>query len=125
GTQSSLADLLLYESNERPSVPIDDVVEVSSYVAALEHGLTRLREGFPLSLRLIREMHKILLSKGRGSEKHPGEFRTSQNWIGGSRPGNALYVPPPPDRLMECLDAFEKYLHIEERLYPSLIDAGL
>src|SRR5438105_1211226 len=77
GTQSSLADLLLYESNERPSVPIDDVVEVSSYVAALEHGLTRLREGFPLSLRLIREMHKILLSKGRGSEKHPGEFRTS------------------------------------------------
>lgn len=125
GTQSSLADLLLYESDEAPSVPVDDVVEVSSYVAALEHGLARVREGFPVSLRLIREMHAILLSKGRGSNKQPGEFRTSQNWIGGSRPGNAAFVPPPPDRLMECLDAFEKYLHLEERSYAALIDAGL
>lgn len=125
GTQSSLSDLLLYESNEAPSVPMDDVVEVSSYVAALEHGLKRLSEGFPLSLRLIREMHKILLAKGRGSNKQPGEFRTSQNWIGGTRPGNARFVPPPPERLMECLDQFEKYLHTEERPYASLIDAGL
>jgi Fic family protein len=125
GTQSSLSDLLLYESNEVPSVPTDDVVEVSSYVAALEHGLTRLRDGFPLSLRLIREIHEVLLAKGRGSNKQPGEFRTSQNWIGGSRPGNAHYVPPPPDRLMECLDQFEKYLHAEEGPYASLIDAGL
>ena len=125
GTQSSLADLLLYESDEAPSVPVDDVVEVSSYVAALEHGLARVREGFPVSLRLIREMHAILLSKGRGSNKQPGEFRTSQNWIGGSRPGNAAFVPPPPDRLMECLDVFEKYLHLEERSYAALIDAGL
>jgi Fic family protein len=125
GTQSSLSDLLLHESGEAPSVPIDDVVEVSSYVAALEHGLKRVREGFPVSLRLIREMHTILLSKGRGSNKQPGEFRTSQNWIGGSRPGNAAFVPPPPDRLMDCLDAFEKYLHLEERSYAALIDAGL
>lgn len=125
GTQSSLADLLLYESDEAPNVPIDDVIEVSSYVAALEHGLTRVQEGFPMSLRLIREMHAILLSKGRGSNKQPGEFRTSQNWIGGSRPGNAAFVPPPPDRLVECLDTFEKYLHLEERSYASLIDAGL
>ncbi len=125
GTQSSLSDLLLYESNETPSVPIDDVVEVSCYVAALDHGLKRLNEGFPLSLRLIREMHEILLSKGRGHNKQPGEFRTSQNWIGGSRPGNARFVPPPPDRLMECLDQFEKYLHLEERTYSSIIDAGL
>ena len=125
GTQSSLSDLLLYESNEAPSVPMDDVVEVSSYVAALEHGLKRLREGFPLSLRLIREMHKILLAKGRGSNKQPGEFRTSQNWIGGTRPGNARFVPPPPERLMGCLDQLEKYLHVEERPYASLIDAGL
>lgn len=125
GTQSSLSDLLLHESGEAPSVPLDDVVEVSSYVAALEHGLKRVREGFPLSLRLIREMHAILLSKGRGSNKQPGEFRTSQNWIGGSRPGNAVFVPPPPDRLIECLDGFEKYLHLEERSYASLIDAGL
>ena len=99
GTQSSLSDLLLFESNEAPSVPLDDVVEVSSYVAALEHGLQRLTGGFPLSLRLIREMHEVLLAKGRGSNKQPGEFRTSQNWVGGSRPGNARYVPPPPDRL--------------------------
>jgi Fic family protein len=125
GTQSSLSDLLLHESGEAPSVPIDDVVEVSSYVAALEHGLKRVQEGFPVSLRLIREMHAILLSKGRGSNKQPGEFRTSQNWIGGSRPGNAAFVPPPPDRLTECLDTFEKYLHLEERSYASLIDAGL
>lgn len=125
GTQSSLSDLLLFESSEAPSVPMGDVVEVSSYVAALEHGLERLRGGFPLSLRLIREMHEVLLAKGRGSNKQPGEFRTSQNWIGGSGPGNARYVPPPPDRLMECLDRFEKYLHAEERPYASLIDAGL
>jgi len=125
GTQSSLSDLLLHESGEIPGVPVDDVMEVSSYVAALEHGLKRVQEGFPVSLRLIREMHAILLSKGRGSDKHPGEFRTSQNWIGGSRPGNAVFVPPPPDRLMECLGAFEKYLHQEERSYASLIDAGL
>jgi Fic family protein len=125
GTQSSLSDLLLHESGEAPSVPVDDVTEVSSYVAALEHGLKRVKEGFPVSLRLIREMHAILLSKGRGSNKQPGEFRTSQNWIGGSRPGNAAFVPPPPDRLMECLDAFEKYLHLEQRSYVALIDAGM
>jgi Fic family protein len=125
GTQSSLSDLLLYENDGPPSVPLEDVAEVSSYVAALEHGLKRLRGGFPLSLRLIREMHEILLSKGRGSNKQPGVFRTSQNWIGGTRPGNAFFVPPPPNHLMECLDQFEKYLHLEERPYSSLIDAGL
>ncbi|MCA9264157.1 MAG: Fic family protein [Planctomycetales bacterium] len=125
GTQSSLSDLLLYESDESPAVPLDDVVEVSRYVAALEHGLKRIEDGFPLSLRLIREMHEILLSKGRGSHQTPGEFRKTQNWIGGSRPGNAMFVPPPPERLMECLDSFEKYLNCEERVYSSLIDAGL
>ncbi len=125
GTQSSLSDLLLYESLESPAVPIEDVAEVSCYVAALQHGLARMQSGFPLSLRLIREMHAILLQRGRGSHKMPGAFRTSQNWLGGSRPGNAIYVPPPPERLMTFLDAFEKYLHAEHRLYPSLIDAGL
>jgi Fic family protein len=125
GTQSSLSDLLLYESNETPSVPVDDVAEVSCYVAAFEHGLRRIQTGFPLSLRLIREMHQILLSKGRGSHKQPGAFRTSQNWIGGSRPGNARFVPPPPDRLVECLNDLEGYLHREERTYSSLVDAGL
>src|SRR5437899_226707 len=91
GTQSSLSDLLLFENEEAPGVPLADVQEVSRYVAALNHGLTRMREGFPLSLRLIREIHAVLLSPGRGSDKTPGEFRTSQNWIGGTRPGNAAF----------------------------------
>jgi Fic family protein len=125
GTQSSLSDLLLFENEEIPYVPLDDVAEVSNYVAAMEHGLKRLREGFPLSLRLIREMHAILLHSGRGASKQPGEFRRSQNWIGGTRPGNALFVPPPPDRLNECLDAFEKFLHVDDPQLPPLIKAGL
>jgi Fic family protein len=125
GTQSSLSDLLLFESDEIPQVPLDDVAEVSNYVAAMEHGLKRLREGFPLSLRLIREMHAILLHSGRGASKLPGEFRRSQNWIGGTRPGNALFVPPPPDRLNECLDPLEKFFHVEDPQLPPLIKAGL
>jgi Fic family protein len=123
GTQSSLSDLLLFENDEIPHVPLDDVAEVSNYVAAIERGLKRLREGFPLSLRLIRETHTILLSSGRGASKQPGEFRRPQNWIGGTRPGNALFVPPPPERLAECLDAFERFLHSEE--LPPLVKAGL
>ena len=125
GTQSSLSDLLLYELEETPGVPLDDVQEVSSYVAALTHGLTRLHEGFPLSLRLLREIHSILLTKGRGADKTPGEFRRSQNWLGGTRPGNAMFVPPPPERLMECLDPFEHFLHDEPEPMPSLIKAAL
>src|ERR1700709_53213 len=95
GTQSSLSDLLLYEANEAPGVPIDDTREVSNYVAAMDHGLQRLRDGFPLSLRLIREIHTILLSKGRGQDKDPGAFRRSQNWIGGRGPRNPLFSTPP------------------------------
>lgn len=125
GTQSSLSDLLLYENHEVPGVPIEDVQEVSNYVAALTHGLKRLREGFPLSLRLIREIHEVLLSKGRGSNKEPGEFRRSQNWIGGTRPGNAVFVPPPPDRVMECMGQLELFLHEESPRLPLLIKAGL
>jgi cell filamentation protein, protein adenylyltransferase len=125
GTQSSLSDLLLFENHEIPQVPLDDVAEVSNYIAAMEHGLRRLREGFPLSLRLIRETHEILLHSGRGASKQPGEFRRSQNWIGGTRPGNALFVPPPPDRINECLAAFEKFLHVDDPRLPPLIKAGL
>lgn len=91
GTQSSLSDLLMFENDEVPGVPVEDVQEVSNYVAAMNHGLARLRSGFPLSIRLICEIHDILLSQGRGSEKQPGEFRRSQNWIGGTRPGNAAF----------------------------------
>ena len=100
GTQSSLSDLLLYEMDQEPGVPLDDVQEVSNYVAALNHGLQRLKEGFPLSLRLLREIHAVLLRHGRGDTKTPGEFRRSQNWVGGTRPGNASFVPPPAHKLM-------------------------
>lgn len=125
GTQSSLSDLLLFEMDAAPGVPVDDVREVSNYVAAMEHGLKRLREGFPLCNRLICEIHEKLLSRGRGSEKKPGEFRTSQNWIGGTRPGTARFVPPPPEKLAECLTDFEKFLNDEPARTPTLIKAAL
>ena len=111
GTQSSLSDLLLFELDEVPGVPFDDVVEVSNYVAALEHGMARLREGFPLCNRLLREMHERLMARGRGTEKMPGEFRRSQNWIGGTRPGNAHFVPPPPTEVDACMGALESFIH--------------
>jgi len=125
GTQSSLAQLLLFELEETPGVPLDDVLEVSNYVAALEHGLKRLKEGFPLSNRLIREMHAVLLSRGRGSEKSPGEFRRTQNWIGGTRPGNAHFVPPPPQHVQDCMSDLEHFLHNQGNPYPALIKAAL
>jgi Fic family protein len=125
GTQSSLSDLLLFELDEAPGVPLDDVVEVSSYVAALDHGLARLREGFPLSNRLMREIHGVLLAHGRGSSKDPGEFRRSQNWIGGKRPGNAVFVPPPHTDVPDCMAAFERFLHAEDDGLPVLVRAGL
>jgi Fic family protein len=125
GTKSSFSDLLLFENETVPGVPVDDVEEVSNYVAAMQHGLRRIKADFPLSLRLIREIHGILLRGGRGANKTPGEFRHSQNWIGGSRPGNAAFVPPPPDRMMECLDRFERFLHDEKHKLPVLIEAGL
>ncbi len=125
GTQSSLSDLLLFESDEAPGVPLGDVQEVSNYVAALNHGLERLRGGFPISLRLIREIHEILLSKGRGSGKQPGDFRQSQNWIGGTRPGTAAFVPPPPELVLDCMGALELFLHEERADLPMVIKAGL
>src|SRR5690606_25902524 len=125
GTQSSVSDLLLFELEEAPGVPLDDVLEVSNYVAALDHGLARLREGFPLSNRLLREIHGVLLSEGRGSEKDPGEFRRSQNWIGGSRPGNAAFVPPPHMAVPDCMTALERFFHTTEDGLPLLVRAGL
>jgi Fic family protein len=124
GTQSSLSDLLLFELDEAPGVPLDDVVEVSNYVAALDHGLARLRDGFPLSNRLIREIHGVLLSRGRGSSKQPGEFRRSQNWIGGSRPGNAEFVPPPHTAVPDCMAQLERFLRVVDGL-PVLVRAAL
>ena len=125
GTQSSLSDLLLFELEATPGVPEVDVVEVSRYVAALEHGLRRLKEGFPLSNRLLREIHGVLLSHGRGSDKTPGEFRRSQNWIGGTRPGNAVFVPPPHHAVPDCMSSLERFLHAREDGLPILVRAGL
>ena len=125
GTQSSLSDLLLFELDEAPGVPLDDVVEVSNYVMALEHGLRRLRGGFPLCNRLIREMHAELMARGRGSDKSPGEFRRSQNWIGGRRPGTARSVPPPVHALPDCMSDLERFFHEGSSGLPVLVRAGL
>jgi Fic family protein len=122
GTQSSLSDLLLSEAQKPPESLLDNITEVSCYVAAIDYGLERVKE-FPLSLRLIKEIHARLMNNTRGGNKQPGEFRNSQNWIGGSRPGNARFVPPPPEYLMECLDNLEKFLH--DDTLPILIKAAL
>lgn len=125
GTQSSLSDLLMYEIDAAPFPLDNDVIEVSNYVAALQLGLKRLSEGFPLSNRLIRAIHRILLSSGRGSAMSPGEFRRSQNWIGGTRPGNAAFVPPPPDALQDCMGALESFLHARDDGLPILVRTAL
>lgn len=125
GTQSSLSDLLLFELDEVPGVPFDDVVEVSNYIAALEYGMARLRADFPLCNRLLREMHVHLMARGRGSDKAPGEFRRSQNWIGGTRPGNARFVPPPPLDVELCMAALEQYINQPADDTPVLIKAAL
>jgi Fic family protein len=124
GTQSSLSDLLLFELDEAPGVPFDDVVEVSNYVAALEHGIALLRQGLPISSRLLREVHAKLLARGRGEDKLPGEFRRSQNWIGGTRPGNARFVPPPSAVVPDAISALERYIH-SDNPPPTLIMAAL
>jgi len=123
GTQSTLDDLLKYEATETAGIPIDDVAEVSSYVAAMNYGLKRL-DKLPLSLRLIREIHKVLLTNSRGKNKTPGEFRTSQNWIGGTRPGNARFVPTSPDKLISALGTLEKFMNDDDDI-PELVRAAL
>jgi Fic family protein len=127
GTQSTLADLLRYETDAVPGTPLDDVREVSRYVAALQHGIERIRSGrLPLSLRLIREIHRVLMKSGeRGGAQAPGEFRRTQNWIGGTRPGNARFVPPPPPEMRRSLDNLERFLHDEYGHTAPVIKAGL
>jgi len=124
GTQSSLSELLLFESKQLSGAPTDDVVEVSNYVSALQFGVKKLRQDFPISIRLIKEMHGVLLAKGRGQNKDPGEFRTSQNWIGGSRPGNAMYVPPPKEEVVPLMGQIETFYH-EHKSLPALVKAAL
>jgi Fic family protein len=123
GTQSSFSDLILFENEQKPNVSLDDVEEVSNYVKAIKYGLQRLDDDFPLSLRLLKEIHAILLSGSRGSNQQPGEFRRTQNWIGGTRPGNALFVPPPVESLADCLSNLEIFLH--DDTLPLLINTGL
>jgi Fic family protein len=125
GTQSSLSDLLAYEVTAAPGIPVEDVREVSDCVAAYEHANQRMTEGFPLSLRLICEAHEKLLASGRGKDSSPGQFRRSQNWIGGSRPGNARFVPPPAEEVLNCMGALEKFLHDDPVKTPPLIKAAL
>ncbi|MCF6228137.1 MAG: Fic family protein [Planctomycetes bacterium] len=125
GTQSSISDLMVFEIAEEPGVPMDDITEVSSYVVAMNHGLKRLESGFPLTLRLLKEIHKILLSGGRGSSKAPGKFRRTQNWIGGTRPENAVFVPPPPNEIAECMGKLELFLHDKPQPTTVLVKAAL
>lgn len=125
GTQSSISDLLLYELEQEPGVPLDDAQEVLNYVAAMNEGLQLLEKGTPLSLRLLKQVHTVLLGKGRGSDKTPGEFRKSQNWIGGTRPGNAAFVPPPPDEVIKCMGDLELFLHDKPEATPPLLKAAL
>ena len=125
GTQSSLADLLLYEIDEQPGVPVEDAREVSRCVGALHRGRKLLEDGLPLSMRLLRQVHEVLMRHPRGRGKAPGEVRRSQVWIGGTRPGNAVFVPPPAEVLPECLRALERFLNDEPEPTPPLIKAAL
>jgi Fic family protein len=127
GTQATLVDLLTFEANAAEhSAPSADVEEICNYLDALSYSRAQLADarGLPLSMRLLSETHRRLMQGVRGAEKLPGEVRRSQNWIGGSRPGNAAYVPPPPHALSDVLGAFEKYLHSADEL-PPLVRAGL
>lgn len=125
GTQSSLSDLLMYEAEKEAKIPVHDVEEVSNYVAAMNHGLERIRNDFPLSLRLIREMHEKLLQKGRGSKKQPGVFRTTQNWVGNQKPSLAIHVPPPPNLVEDLMGDLEKFWHDDTNNLPTLVKAAL
>jgi len=126
GTQSTLADLLRYENANAPGTPVDDVREVSHYVDALSYAAEQIKTGsLPLSLRLLKEAHRRLLEEGRGAAQDPGEFRRTQNWVGGTRPGNATYVPPPPQEVLPALSNLEKYIHDEYGPTPALVKAAL
>lgn len=127
GMQSSISDLMQFETNELSGAPTDDVVEVSNYVRAMEYGLEQLgdEDGLPLSNRLIREIHRILLSSGRGSNKAPGEFRRGAVWIGGPRPSRAHFVPPPFEAVPQCMGDLEQFLHADTPGMPVLLRAGV
>jgi Fic family protein len=125
GTQSSLSDLLLFEHDLAPGVPIEDVRETTNYLAALDLGLRSLAEGLPISLRLLRDIHAELLRGTRGGETGPGTFRRIQNWLGGTSPASAHYVAPPPNEVPGAMADLETFLHGEPIAVPMLIRAAL
>lgn len=123
GTQSTLTELLEFENDDAPGLLVDDVREVSRYVNALRYVVDQIRDGMPISLRLIRDTHATLMTGGRGGEQTPGEFRRTQNWIGGSRPSTAQFVPPPPHELMRVLGDLE--IFVAEHNTTPIVKAGL
>ena len=124
GTQSSLSDLLLFENEVIPGAPLDDVEETSNYIAAMSLGLSRIASGeLPLSNRLLREVHARLMHGVRGGDQAPGKFRRSQNWLGGTRPGNARFVPPPALEVQPAMSDLERFLH--DASAPILVKAAL
>ena len=127
GTQSSLSDLLLFENEAAPGVPRQDAAETTNYIAAMNHGLHEIARpgGLPLSNRLLREVHARLLQSGRGAGKTPGAFRRNQNWIGGSRPGNARFVPPPSSQVEAAMSDLEKFLHDKNAESRVLVKAAM
>lgn len=125
GTQSSLSDLMLYEMEGMPGVPMDDVQEVSCYVNALSLGVQRIREGHPITFRLISELHQALMTSGRGINKAPGEFRKNSVWIGGHRADEATFVPPPAIELANCWADLERFINDVPQETDPLIKAAL
>jgi Fic family protein len=121
GTQATLVDVLGWEQAEQPGASnIEDIEEVTNYVAAVNHAFKEIHspKGPPISLRLLNDCHRVLMQGVRGATKQPGELRRSQNWIGGSRPGNAVFVPPPPERVADLLSDLEHYIHAQDELAP-------
>ena len=128
GTQATLLDVFSYEHVEQAGTSsLADLEEVANYVSAMNYALGELRSkrGLPLSVRLLNECHRRLLQGSRGASKQPGEIRRSQNWIGGTRPGNAAFVPPPPERVADLLTGLERYIHKEDSLAPLLRIAAI
>lgn len=123
GTQATLVDVLAWEQAEQAgSSRIEDIEEVTNYVAGINHAFEQISspKGAPISIRLFNDSHRILMQGVRGANKQPGELRRSQNWVGGSRPGNAVFVPPPPERVADLLGDLERYIHAEDALAPLL-----
>lgn len=125
GNQSSLSDLMLYEMEGMPGVPMDDVQEVSCYVNALTLGVERIREGQPISFRLLTEVHQVLMTSGRGVQRGPGEFRRNQVWIGGHRADEATFVPPPANQIADCWATLEQFINDVPEPTAPVIKAAL